>query len=233
MTLEYDLYGSFRSPCSYMVTPRLLELEAQYAVRCNLRQVYPLAVRTPELFKTREPLWVRDFLTDGLREAPLLGLCVTMRSLLLAIGLALASPAAAGSLAAPPVPAEFARYATEIAAAQGRLDAFLVAFNARDLNAFEATLNFPHVRFASGTVTILQPGDMKPDLFGQGALVDWDHSDWLRRNVIHAGPDKVHINTRFARYRKDGSLIAAFDSIYIVTRQDGRWGIQGRSSYAP
>jgi hypothetical protein len=28
-------------------------------------------------------------------------------------------------------------------------------------------------------------------------------------------------------------VLSAFDSIYIVTRQNGRWGIQGRSSYAP
>jgi hypothetical protein len=43
----------------------------------------------------------------------------------------------------------------------------------------------------------------------------------------------VHIDTRFNRYRKDGSVLGGFDSIYIVTRVDGRWGIQGRSSFAP
>ena len=126
-----------------------------------------------------------------------------------------------------------ARFAPEIAAAQERLDAFMTAFNARDVTAYEATFNFPHVRFASGQVTIINPGFHKPDMFTTGALSDWDHSAWLRRDVIHAGPDKVHIDTRFARYRKDGSLIGAFDSIYIVTRVNGRWGIQGRSSFAP
>ena len=47
MTLEYDLYWSFRSPYSYLITPRLLELEAGFDVRCHVRPVYPLAVRTP------------------------------------------------------------------------------------------------------------------------------------------------------------------------------------------
>lgn len=89
------------------------------------------------------------------------------------------------------------------------------------------------MRFASGAVTVIEPGFHKPEMFGRGALSEWNHSAWLRREVIHAGPDKVHIDTRFARYRKDGSLIAAFDSIYIVTRVNGRWGIQGRSSFAP
>jgi hypothetical protein len=160
---------------------------------------------------------------------------VSRRDALLGAGLALAAgaPALGRSVTAPPVKPEHARFATEIAAAQDRLDAFMTAFNARDLAAFEATFNFPHVRFASGAVTIINPGYHKPEMFSRGALTEWDHSAWARRDVIHAGADKVHIDTRFTRYRKDGSVIGGFDSIYIVTRQDGRWGIQGRSSYAP
>ena len=157
------------------------------------------------------------------------------REALLGAGLALSAgaPALGQSVRAPPVARKFARFAAEIAAAQGRLDAFMTAFNARDIPASEATFNFPHVRFASGAVTVMNPGYHKPDMFERGALAEWDQSAWQRRAVIHAGADKVHIDTRFARYRKDGGLIAAFDSIYIVTRQNGRWGIQGRSSYAP
>ena len=149
------------------------------------------------------------------------------------VGWAGAALAETRSAAAPPLKREHAAYAEQVAAAQGRLDAFMAAFNARDVAAFEATFNFPHVRFASGKVTIIEPGFHKPEMFAQGALTEWDHSAWLRREVIHAGPDKVHIDTRFARFRKDGSLIGAFDSVYIVTRVDGRWGIQGRSSFAP
>lgn len=74
MTLSYDLYWSFRSPYSYMAMPRLLALEAEYDVACNVRPVYPLAVRTPEFFETRDPLWFRYFMTDVFREAAFLGL---------------------------------------------------------------------------------------------------------------------------------------------------------------
>lgn len=74
MTLRYDLYWSFRSPYSYMVTPRLLALEAEYDVECNVRPVYPLAVRTPEFFESRDPLWTTYFMTDVFREAAFLGL---------------------------------------------------------------------------------------------------------------------------------------------------------------
>ena len=124
-------------------------------------------------------------------------------------------------------------YETEIAAALAVTDAFMTAFNARDLPAFEATFNFPSVRLASNTLAVIEPGYHQPQMFERGPLSDWDHSAWERREVIHAGADKVHLDTRFTRYRKDGSVIGGFDSIYIVTRVDGRWGIQGRSSFAP
>jgi len=74
MTLSYDLYWSFRSPYSYMVTPRLLKLEAEHDVRCNVRPVYPLAVRTPEFFEQQDPLWLRYFMVDVFREAAFRGL---------------------------------------------------------------------------------------------------------------------------------------------------------------
>jgi len=125
------------------------------------------------------------------------------------------------------------QYQASIDAAQGVLDAFMAAFNARDIPAFEETFNFPSVRFASNTMVILNKGDMKPERFTTGALAEWDHSAWERRAVIHAGADKVHIDTRFTRYRNDGSVIGGFDSIYVITRENGHWGVKCRSSFAP
>jgi 2-hydroxychromene-2-carboxylate isomerase len=72
--LSYDLYWSFRSPYSYMVVPRLLALSDEFEVTCNVRPVYPLAVRTPEFFETRDPLWFSYFLVDIYREATFRGL---------------------------------------------------------------------------------------------------------------------------------------------------------------
>jgi hypothetical protein len=126
-----------------------------------------------------------------------------------------------------------AEYPAEVAAAQKVLDDFMTAFNARDIPAFEKTFNFPSARLASQGLVILNPGDMKPERYTTGALAEWDHSKWERREVIHAGPDKVHIDTRFTRYRKDGSVIGGFDSIYVITREGDHWGVKIRSRYAP
>jgi 2-hydroxychromene-2-carboxylate isomerase len=74
MSLSFDVYWSFRSPFSYLVTPRLLDLAARHHVVCQVRPVYPLAVRTPEFFDTRDPLWTPYLLRDITREAEFLGL---------------------------------------------------------------------------------------------------------------------------------------------------------------
>lgn len=74
MTLTYDLYWSFRSPYSYFLTHKLIALERDYDVVGAVRPVYPLAVRTPEFFETRDPLWFSYFQADIHREAAFLGL---------------------------------------------------------------------------------------------------------------------------------------------------------------
>jgi hypothetical protein len=120
-----------------------------------------------------------------------------------------------------------------IDAAQKVLDDFMAAFNARDIDAWQTTFIFPSVRLASNTMVVIDKDYHKPEMFGRGVLAEWDHSAWERRAVIHAGADKVHIDTRFTRYRKDGSVIGGFDSIYVITCENGHWGVKARSSFAP
>ena len=74
MTLTYDLYWSFRSPYSYLVTPRLVALEREYDVVANIRPVYPIAVRQPDFFANNDPLWLSYFLRDIGRSAAFVGL---------------------------------------------------------------------------------------------------------------------------------------------------------------
>lgn len=73
MTLSYDLYWSFRSPYSYLLTPRLVALEAEFDVRCNVRIVYPIAVRQADFFANADPLWFSYFMRDVFRCGDYLG----------------------------------------------------------------------------------------------------------------------------------------------------------------
>ena len=49
--MKVDLYFSFRSPYSYLILPRMVELRDKHGVDVNFKQVYPLAIREPEFFK--------------------------------------------------------------------------------------------------------------------------------------------------------------------------------------
>ena len=125
-------------------------------------------------------------------------------------------------------------HSESIAAAMTCLDDFMVAFNGRDLAAWEKTFNFPSVRLASNNLVIIDKLGWHPtDTFTRGALKEWHHSAWERRDIIHASENKIHFDTCFVRYRADGSVLGRFDSIYVVTCEDGHWGVKARSSFAP
>ncbi|MEO1001318.1 MAG: DsbA family protein, partial [Pseudomonadota bacterium] len=74
MTLEVDLYWSFRSPYSYLATPRLVTLARDWDVEVRVRPVYPLAVRDPEFFSRVDPQWVAYLLRDVHRVAEMEGI---------------------------------------------------------------------------------------------------------------------------------------------------------------
>jgi len=75
MTESVDVYWSFRSPYSYLVTPDLLRLRDDYDVDVNLRVVLPIAVRSKTaLFDPANMKPVKYIILDSLRRAQFLGL---------------------------------------------------------------------------------------------------------------------------------------------------------------
>lgn len=74
MTHQVDLYWSFRSPYSYIVVPRLLELEQDWDARVNVKPVLPIAVRQPEFFSQADPLWTSYLMRDCVRSAEFAGM---------------------------------------------------------------------------------------------------------------------------------------------------------------
>lgn len=114
------------------------------------------------------------------------------------------------------------------------LDDYMSAWNLKDLAAWERTFQFPHYRLAGGKMSVLdRPGLQDAARVWASAGSDWHHSKWDRRRIVHSSPDKVHVDTKFTRCRADGSVIGSFESLYILTKEDGRWGVKMRSSFAP
>jgi hypothetical protein len=119
-------------------------------------------------------------------------------------------------------------------AALGLMDNYIRALNDHDSEAMRAVFHFPHYRFAGGKVSVFErPEDLSFAEFERRTKADgWAHSEWDERRVIHADADKVHLEVRFTRYRADGSAIGSYDSIWIATTKQDRWGILARSSFA-
>lgn len=74
MTLEVEVFWSFRSPYSYLAAPRLAEIARDYDVEMRVRPVYPLAVRVEGFFKRQDRRWPMYVARDAFRTAQMLGL---------------------------------------------------------------------------------------------------------------------------------------------------------------
>ena len=109
------------------------------------------------------------------------------------------------------------------------------AFNDRDTDAMLAEMHFPHMRLP-GTNFQTWPSaadfrdaqdDMTEKLRGEG----WHRTVTQSIQAVQAGPEKVHLVIRQSRQRADGTEYNGFDTLWIFTNIDGRWGVQFRSSF--
>jgi len=72
-----DVYFSFRSPYSYLITPDLLKLRKDYDVDLRLRPVLPIALRAREtLFSEENQNKARYIIMDAFRRAQFLGMTI-------------------------------------------------------------------------------------------------------------------------------------------------------------
>jgi hypothetical protein len=117
------------------------------------------------------------------------------------------------------------------------MDEFMTGFNAKDPEAWASSLNYPHVRFAGDTVTVWENAEdfaeTAIDSFDRLRAAGWDHSVWDSREIVQVSENKVHIVVQFSRFTEKDKRFATFQSLYIVTKKDGHWGTQARSSFAP
>jgi hypothetical protein len=135
-------------------------------------------------------------------------------------------------------------YASRDAEIMSALDRYMEGLNDLDLEKHVRTYHFPHYRHASGKIVVWEsareaipvldlPREERRSALRAVLEPDWHRSEWTRREVVQGDDQKVHVVTQFVRLREDGSVIKTFDSLYVMTKESGRWGIKGRSSFAP
>ncbi|MFH8798784.1 hypothetical protein ACH4F6_04150 [Streptomyces sp. NPDC017936] len=119
--------------------------------------------------------------------------------------------------------------------ARAALDAFLDGLNSHDLAQWTATLNFPQIRVHEGAVTVWDDPEeyIRASQAELEALLasGWRRSAWDEVAFPQVSDDQVHAAVRFSRLDAEGRRLAVFDSVYVVTRQDGKWGVLARIGY--
>ena len=59
----------------------------------------------------------------------------------------------------------------------------------------------------------------------------WHHTTTASVEVVQEGPDKAHCALINHRCHADGTVYHKFDTLWIITNQDGHWGVKFRSSF--
>lgn len=110
------------------------------------------------------------------------------------------------------------------------LDRYLETWNSRDPRLWATSLHYPHVRPGAGAFEVSETAEAYAASvnFEQTLRTGWHHSEWVSRQVLHVGDTKVHVAGSWRRFTADGTPQVSSAITYIVTRVDGRWGIQAR-----
>lgn len=123
--------------------------------------------------------------------------------------------------------------------AQAAIDSFHRwnnAWNDGDVEKQIPEMHFPHVRLDGQNRfnTLETPDDFRAQQPGIKARLEeekWHRTSTISIHPAQAGPEKVHLIIRQSRQHADGTEYHGFDTLWIFTKIDGRWGAQCRSSF--
>jgi len=119
-----------------------------------------------------------------------------------------------------------------MAEVQRVVEASLDAYNRRDLPALRDLCHFPFVKLDRLEFSVTdQSGELSLDFGALQQRTGWDRSVVRYLDVLTPqAHDKVVVDLTVARFDADGKELPPEGSVYLVTRQDGRWGIQCSST---
>lgn len=95
----------------------------------------------------------------------------------------------------------------------------------------DALLHFPHAVLSAEKLIVWQSkGNLPPNFFDDLARdTGWDRTVYHDKRAVLVSPRKVHLFVGYSRNRVDGAIITMHKNLWVVTYDDGRWGIKQRS----
>ena len=108
-------------------------------------------------------------------------------------------------------------------------------FNKRDRKISVDLMHFPHVRLWNNQFSIfnseeefLKGFDLQTQKLDQEG---WTHTVTKDIQAVQSDESKVHLLLLQSRRNKDDIEIENFQTLWIMTKIDGKWGIKFRSSF--
>jgi hypothetical protein len=119
---------------------------------------------------------------------------------------------------------------TNTGAASKAVEAFFAAWNAHDHDRLAATLHYPHVRVADGTVEIWRTAAEYLAGPEPGRQRTWFRTRVDDSQVVQVTATGANVTVRFSRLGRDGSVLSNDLGVFLAVRRDGAWKIQARST---
>lgn len=116
------------------------------------------------------------------------------------------------------------------------LDNFMEGFNSRDPSRWVDSLNFPHTRTAPGVNSrIIHNREDYINGFSYEPIVTsgWEFSAWDYKQILHVSSSKIHAAGQWSRFTDRGTPMLTTPVTYIITCDEGKWGVQSRFAVDP
>jgi len=117
------------------------------------------------------------------------------------------------------------------AEARKPIDDFIAALNAKDIERGRNALHYPHMQIAGNEVSIMnEPESFQIDY--QALTADgWSYSTLDSCAMRQGCNEKAHFEIQMSMHLANNARYATFQALWIVTRKEGKWGIQCRSTF--
>ena len=117
------------------------------------------------------------------------------------------------------------------AAAEDAVATYVDAMNdPTNVDGWADTMHYPQVRIARGTLQQWETDVSFKAGSEPGRLRTWFRTRLVSFDAVQVGQDAVNAAVQYSFENSDGESLATHDAVFLVTRRDGIWKIQARSS---
>lgn len=107
---------------------------------------------------------------------------------------------------------------------------YLAALQRHDLKAMAEQMNFPHASIEEIDVVVIESAEdlvkSPPPSMDVNALPDGGFDLFMGVESHTSDPVRAGLTMSYSRHKADGTKLLVCDGLYVVTNNNGRWGIQ-------